>query len=274
MQVDEIPEFQIDVVAIGAHPDDTDIFCGGTLAKLSKQGISTGIIDLTNAEPTPSNDLYISPSNFDPDYDAVRKAEAQCASRQLGLTVRLVMDLPNRRLFDTFEARCQLATVFRKWKPKLVILPYGRSVMHSPDHHASNNIAEAALFYSRLTKWEEYMGNLPVHRIASPPIYYPIIHTDLLSDHPSIIPYHPVSERGQLTSFFIDISEEITSKEAAILCYKSQFKQDPKKFAKRILTRDADYGKLLGVKYAELLLSTVPVLVDNFAKLFLESNDT
>lgn len=264
MQVDEIPEFQIDVVAIGAHPDDTDIFCGGTLTKLSKQGISTGIIDLTNAEPTPSNDLYISPSNFDPDYDAVRKAEAQCASRQLGLTVRLVMDLPNRRLFDTFEARCQLATVFRKWKPKLVILPYGRSVMHSPDHHASNNIAEAALFYSRLTKWEEYMGNLPVHRIPSSPIYYPMVR----------LSFHPISERGQLTSFFIDISAEAKQKEQAILCYKSQFKQDPVKFVKRVLTRDADYGKLLGVKYAELLLSPVPVLVDNFSKVFMESNDT
>ncbi len=65
---------QLDVVAVGAHPDDVEIACGATLAKLVQQGYSVGIIDLTDGEPTPN-----SPG---PD---VRLAEAQKAAEVLGV---------------------------------------------------------------------------------------------------------------------------------------------------------------------------------------------
>src|SRR5882762_5529272 len=97
---------QLDVIAVGAHPDDVEIACGGTLAKLAKLGYQVGIIDLTDGEPTPG-----SPS------PEVRRAEAQKAAETLGVAVRVILDLPNRRLFDTFEARVALATEFRKYRP-------------------------------------------------------------------------------------------------------------------------------------------------------------
>ena len=82
----------LDIIAVGAHPDDVEIGCGGTLAKLVEQGYRVGIVDLTDGEPTPG-----SPS---PD---VRKAEAMAAADILGVHHRTILDLPNRRLFDDFD---------------------------------------------------------------------------------------------------------------------------------------------------------------------------
>ena len=100
-------EIQLDVIAVGAHPDDVEIACGGTLATLARQGYRCGIIDLTNGEPTPRCD--------DP---AIRVAEAMAAAKVLGVTVRKILSLPNRRLFDSFEARCALAIEFRRYRPE------------------------------------------------------------------------------------------------------------------------------------------------------------
>ena len=89
---------QLDVIAVGAHPDDVEIACGGTLARLVRQGYRVGIVDLTDGEPTPA-----SPG------PEVRLAEAKKAAETLGVAVRVQLDLPNRRLFDTFESRVALA---------------------------------------------------------------------------------------------------------------------------------------------------------------------
>src|SRR5207244_7220820 len=88
---------QLDVIAVGAHPDDVEIACGGTLAKLVRQGYRVGIVDLTDGEPTPHS----------PGPEA-RAAEADAAAKKLGVHVRLQLGLPNRRLFDSFEARVAL----------------------------------------------------------------------------------------------------------------------------------------------------------------------
>lgn len=254
MNIDDFPKEQVDVVAIGAHPDDTELGCGGILAKLSKKGVSTGIIDLTNAEPTPLNDKYRSPTDFDDDYAEKRILESKNAAEKLGLTARITLDLPNRRLFDNFEARCLLATILRLWKPKIVLVMYGKTVMASPDHYQAQLLVEAAVFYSRLTKWENYMENLPVHRLKNI-LYFPIRSSGYM---------HPNGETGNLTSFFVDISAEIEAKKEAILCYKSQF-QDQKKtdFVDKILARNSEFGRMVGVKYAEHLASPVPLLLES-----------
>src|SRR5512145_3443954 len=101
---------QLEVIAVGAHPDDVEIACGGTLAMLADAGYQVGIVDLTDGEPTP-----LSPG---PD---VRMAEARAAGEALGVHLRTLLHLPNRRLFDSFEARVKLAVEFRKHRPRLVI---------------------------------------------------------------------------------------------------------------------------------------------------------
>src|SRR5260221_12253528 len=105
-----LQEPELDLIAVGAHPDDVEIACGGTLARLARKGYKVGIIDLTDGEPTPN-----SPG---PD---VRLAEAKRAGEILGAAVRENLNLPNRRLFDCFEARVALGKVFRRYRPKVVI---------------------------------------------------------------------------------------------------------------------------------------------------------
>ncbi|HEY2882835.1 MAG TPA: PIG-L family deacetylase, partial [Pirellulales bacterium] len=150
---DELP---LDVIAVGAHPDDVEIACGGTLAKLVRQGYRVGIVDLTDGEPTPAS----------PGPEA-RAAEAEAARKALGVHVRVQLDLPNRRLFDSFDARVALAKVFRKYRPRLVFGFGEKTPLASPDHFQAMQITDAGVFYARLTKWDQHFDGLPVHTISA-----------------------------------------------------------------------------------------------------------
>ncbi len=188
----------LDVIAVGAHPDDVEIACGGTLAKLVKQGYRVGIIDLTDGEPTPN-----SPG------PEVRMAEARAAAKVLGVHERIQLDLPNRRLFDCFEHRVALACEFRRWRPSLVIGFGDKTPMASPDHWQAMQITDAAIFYSRLTKWDEHFGNLPVYSVPRH-LYF------RLAVEPDAIP-------GNSHHLIVDISDTIEQKIESILCYQTQF---------------------------------------------------
>src|SRR5215831_18734574 len=93
---------RLDVLAVGPHPDDLEITCGGTLAKLVRQGYRVGILDLTTGEPTPRGS------------EEIRAREAEAARRVLGVAVRLNLGLPNRELMDGPPARYALATELRR----------------------------------------------------------------------------------------------------------------------------------------------------------------
>ncbi len=146
----------LDLIAVGAHPDDVEIACGGTLARLSDLGYRVGIVDLTDGEPTPGSSG-----------PAERALEAARAAEILGVHVRVNLNLPNRRLFDGFEARVALATVFRRYRPRLVLGFGGKTILASPDHYQAMLITDAAVFYSRLSKWDEYFEGLPTHTIQN-----------------------------------------------------------------------------------------------------------
>ncbi len=122
MTAEELPP-PLDVLAVGAHPDDVEIAVGGTLARMVQQGYRVGICDLTNGEPTPG-----SPG------PETRLAEANEAARILGVQMRQTLTLPNRCLFDSFPARIALARVIRHWRPKIVMGIAGKTPMASPDH--------------------------------------------------------------------------------------------------------------------------------------------
>jgi LmbE family N-acetylglucosaminyl deacetylase len=153
----QLPE-PLDVIAVGAHPDDVEIGCGGTLALLAARGARVGIVDLTDGEPTPRSSG-----------PAERLAEAAAAAKLLGIAHRETLDFPNRRLFDGFEVRVALAKVFRRWRPRLVLGLGDRTPMASPDHAQAVAITEAAVFYSRLTKWDDTFAELPVHTVPQCP---------------------------------------------------------------------------------------------------------
>jgi N-acetylglucosamine malate deacetylase 1 len=224
-------EQPLDVIAVGAHPDDVEIACGGTLARLVHQGYRVGIVDLTDGEPTPH-----SPG---PEH---RAAEAKAAAERLGVQVRLELGLPNRRLFDSFEARVALAKVFRRYRPKLVMGFGEKTPLASPDHFQAMQITDAGVFYSRLTKWDQHFDHLPVHTISAY-LYYTLAFTSF-----GIPP-----GAGTLV---VDISDTMETKLAAIRCYQTQFGAKPEKqIEERVRAFAVQLGTAAGFAAGEMFAS-------------------
>ena len=221
----------LDVIAVGAHPDDCEIGCGGTLAALAASGLSVGIIDLTDGEPTPG-----CPS------PEVRVAEAHAAANVLGISKRIILDLPNRRLFDSFESRMALAIEFRRYRPKLVLSLGGKTPTASPDHWQAMQITDAAVFYSRLSKWDDQFEGLPVHRIDRQ-IYY----TLMLESN--------VSGTGG-KQFVQDISSTYQQKVASVRCYATQFPPEKATVFERVEAIAKIRGAEAGFEYGEAFTST------------------
>ncbi len=234
-QLQRMNEEQLDVIAVGAHPDDCEIGCGGTLAKMAQQGLRVGIVDLTDGEPTPLCD--------DP---AIRVAEADAAAKTLGVAKRIILDLPNRRLFDSFEARVELAKQFRIYRPKLVLGIGCKTPLASPDHWQAMQITDAAIFYSRLTKWDEHFDGLPVHRIQRQ-LYYSLLYT---GDFAGI-------EAKQIVH---DISDTFELKMESVRCYKTQFPPDKQGVFDRVEHLAKSCGFSAGVNAGEVLTSTTPIV--------------
>lgn len=232
-----LPE-PLDVIAVGAHPDDVEIGCGGTLARMVQQGYRVGIVDLTDGEPTP-----LSPG---PD---VRLREAQEAAGILGVHVREILSLPNRRLFDTFEARVELARVFRRYRPRLVLGIADRTPMASPDHWQAMQITDAAIFYSRLSKWDDAFDNLPVHRIQRQ-IWYPLGLQTL---------NHPAGGGA----FVSDISTTLALKIASIRAYQTQFPPEKDRVFRLVEGQGRMLGASAGFDAGELLISSTTLGLTN-----------
>jgi len=236
----DLPE-PLDVIAVGAHPDDVEIAVGGTLARLVKQGYRVGIVDLTDGEPTP-----LSPG---PD---VRLEEAKQAAEILGVHVRETLELPNRRLFDCFEARVALAKVFRRYRPKLVLGIADKTPMASPDHWQATQITDAAVFYSRLCKWDETFDNLPVH-IINKQVWYPLGFSTLKMPEGS----------GQ---FVVDISDTIELKLEAVRAYKTQFPPAKQRVFRLVESQAKLLGTSAGFEAGELFIAATTLGVQDLVK--------
>ncbi|MEP0845208.1 MAG: PIG-L family deacetylase [Phycisphaerae bacterium] len=223
----------LDVLFAMPHPDDLEITCGGTLARLAQLGYRVGMLHLTNGEPTPLG----SPET--------RAAEAAAAAEVLGVAFRQTLDLPNRVLMDCPENRFKVATVLRRTRPKIVVGMAGRTPSASPDHYQAQLLVEAARFYSQLTKWDERFDGTPPHRVEW-------------------LWYRPTPISAEVThwhsTFVVDTSETIERKIAAISCYKSQF--PPERLARlvhRIRAMDALEGGRAGFEYGELFALPHPL---------------
>jgi bacillithiol biosynthesis deacetylase BshB1 len=226
---DELPQ-SLDVMAVGAHPDDVEIGCGGTLATLCRQGYRVGIVDLTDGEPTPG-----SPG------PEVRLAESRKAAEILGVQVRETLHFLNRRLFDGFDERIALAKVFRKYRPKIVLGIAEKTPMASPDHWQAMQITDAAVFYSRLTKWDDEFDNLPVHTIQKK-VWYPLGFSTLRAPEGS-------------GHFVVDISDALPVKLEAIRAYQTQFPPGKERVFRLVESQNRLFGTSAGFEAGELLIS-------------------
>jgi N-acetylglucosamine malate deacetylase 1 len=226
----DLPE-PLDVIAVGAHPDDVEIAVGGLLAMLVRQGHRVGIVDLTDGEPTPA-----SPGPH------VRLEEARLAAEILGVQVREQLDLPNRKLFDNYEARVALAKVIRRYQPSVVLGISGKTPTASPDHWQAMQITDAAVFYARLTKWDEEFDHLPVHTVRKQ-LWYPLGFGTL----------------GVLQTpgaFVADISETLEVKLEAIRAYQTQFPPEKARIFHLVESQARLLGTSAGFTAGEMLIPT------------------
>jgi N-acetylglucosamine malate deacetylase 1 len=187
---------RMDVVFTSPHPDDLEISCGGSIAKLAKLGYRVAMVHSTSGEPTPNGT------------EERRRAEAAKAADVLGATAMEILPIQNRELMDCPANRYLLATAIRRFRPKLVVTMAGRTPLASPDHWQAELLAESSVFYSRLTKWDDRFDDTPPHTVDK--IVYRQIPIGL-----KIVRWP--------TSFVMDVSETIEQKLEAIACYESQF---------------------------------------------------
>ena len=134
----------MDLMAIGAHPDDIEVGCGGLLIKMAKRGYRTGLVYLTRGEigtgGTPE----------------IREKEARNAAEIIGATILTTLDFGDCQVADTYENRLTVAQLIRRHKPKIVLAPYwkgghGKRQGH-PDHLATGMIVINAANYATFVK--------------------------------------------------------------------------------------------------------------------------
>ncbi len=219
----------LDVLVIAPHPDDAELGMGGAILKMLSEGLRVGVLDLTSGEPTPHGSLEI------------REKETAKATSILQLSWRGNLGLINRELEPTLEARKQLASVFRRTKPRWLFAPYW--VDAHPDHVAATQLIEAARFWSKLSKTD-----MPGERHHPERIYnYYCVHLKLAAQ----------------PDFVLDISAEWPKKFQAIQAYESQFitgrENASPTFLEQLETEAAYWGKTIGVKYGEPFACREPI---------------
>ena len=210
----------LDVMAVSPHPDDVEIAMSGTILKMVDEGLRVGILDLTDGEPTP---------NGTPE---IRAREAARAADLLGVAERVTLDLPNRWLADTREARIKVAEVLRAHQPKIVFVPY--FVDSHPDHVVAAQLAVDGIFTARLSKEPAIRGE--PYRAKR---FYHYVST-----HMNISPE---------VSFSLDVTPYFERKMEVIRAYASQFVGTP--LGDRVLpyvtAMNRYWGAMIGVEYAE-----------------------
>jgi|ERR1041384_243469 bacillithiol biosynthesis deacetylase BshB1 len=130
---------ELDLLAVGAHPDDAELCCGGTLASAVKAGYKAGIIDLTEGELGTRGTA------------AIRRREAREAAKILGCT-RENAHIPDGRIDTSLPNRLKLIRLLRKYRPKVLLIPHFAE--RHPDHVQAHHLCREAWFYSGLRKIE------------------------------------------------------------------------------------------------------------------------
>ena len=132
-------ENSIQILAVGAHPDDVEMFMGGTLLKMKAMGRKTAVCDLTRGEAG----TYGTPET--------REAELREATRMLGLDARVTLDIPDGGVRSTEENRLKVIDVIRRLRPELVFSFANRPMRH-PDHFHCGRLVRECCYLAGLRK--------------------------------------------------------------------------------------------------------------------------
>lgn len=220
---------KLDILVFGAHPDDVELSCGGTIAKEISLGKKVGIIDLTRGELGTRGTAEI------------RDKEANDAGNILGVAVRENLRFKDGFFINDKAHQLEVIKMIRKYQPDIVIANAidDRHI----DHAKGSKLVSDACFLSGLRK----------------------IETDDNGEgqeawRPKVV-YHYIQWKNLEPDFVVDVTGFIDIKVASLMAYKSQF-YDPdstepvtpiatKNFKDSILYRAADLGRLINTEYAE-----------------------
>jgi len=223
----------IDLLAFGPHPDDIEIGLGGTIARQTASGLVVGLCDLTLGEMG---------SNGTPEE---RLIEAEAASKVLGAAWRENLGWPDRGIGQNDAHVRQAAAVIRRHRPRTVAVPYWSD--RHPDHVAASQVLSEAVFNAGLRRYEAAGEAWKAEWIC----YY------FIND-------------GATPSFLVDVTDHYDVKRRALDCHGSQFRRSPAhtptrlnapSFRQLIESRDAQFGALAGVRWAEGVVVREPVLL-------------
>lgn len=230
----------LDLLAVGCHPDDVELTCGGTLRRAADQGYRTGILDLTRGElgtkGTPAR----------------RAREADRAAEILGATVRDNLELPDAGILPTEEARLRAVAAVRRLRPSVVILPWIRG--RHPDHRLGSELMRDACFLAGLVKYGEGEPHRP-RKV----VYAASFREDV----------------GKPT-FVVDVSEQFERKMDAIRCYASQFDDaiqageafpTGQPFYELVETQGRHYGSLIRRPFGEPFVTDETIAVHDVVSL-------
>lgn len=220
---------KVDILAIGAHPDDVELGCGGTVAKLISEGKTVAIVDLTQGE------LGTRGTNF------TRAEEAANSAKILGISARENLKMKDGFLTNSEEHQLQIVKIIRKYRPEIV-LANAIDDRH-PDHAKAAKLVSDACFLSGLVKIETVSEG-----------------ENQKPWRPKQI-FHYIQWKNIAPDFVIDISNFMEKKIEACLAFKTQF-YDPnstepmtpistKDFLESLTYRAQDLGRLSGVEFAE-----------------------
>jgi bacillithiol biosynthesis deacetylase BshB1 len=219
-------ETGLDALAVGAHPDDVEFSCGGTLLKLAALGYRVGILDMTRGELGTRGTAEI------------RALEADAAALALGLAVRDNLELQDGHIWLNEESRVAMVRRLRQHRPRVIFTHYWEDP--HPDHVHTCQIVREAAHVAGLVKYdgETRQERFRPHAVA-----------------------HFMFPRTVSPSFVVDISEFADQKHAAITCYRSQLHQPGSKepetkissaaFLRMLLARQHFYGSLISVEHGE-----------------------
>lgn len=234
----------LDVLAIGAHPDDVELGCGGTVALLAAAGRRVGLLHLTRGEAGTRGS------------EEERRSEARAAADALGAAAVLFLDCGDGRLRRGEEEEDALIGVLRRHRPELVLGP-APSDRH-PDHGRAHRLVADACFYAGLAaRRVADAADLPPHRPAA------------LLAYMQHDPFEP--------SLVVDVTSAWDAKQRALDCYRSQLHQGPDRgpetrdepetkvasrdFRLAVEGRARHFGLLIGATYGEPFRSRLPLAV-------------
>ncbi len=220
---------KLDILAFGAHPDDVELGCGGTIAKEIANGKKIGIIDLTKGELGTRGD------------SKTRDKESSDASKILGLEIRENLGFRDGFFINDEIHQLEVIKMIRKYKPEIVLCN-AQDDRHI-DHPKGAELVSDACFLSGLRK-----------------IITKLNGSNQSEWRPENV-YHYIQWKNSSPDFLIDISGFIEKKLQAIQAYSSQFfnpnSNEPetlisnKNFISNVINRSADLGRLINVEHAE-----------------------